>query len=105
MDPAVMRRFDLQVEFLPLNFQQRLEILKLALERMGLQPKTKEEEALLRKVLAKKEGITPGEVGKLLRQHRFHPTQTFEEVLARIENITDQNSQSSLKSFGFVGLG
>ncbi len=103
MDPAVMRRFDLQVEFLPMNYQQRLDIIHSALERMGLQPKTKEEETFLQKVVLTKEGITPGEVGKLLRHNRFHPCQTFEEAMTRIENITGQIHQFS-KNFGFSGI-
>ncbi len=100
LDPAVLRRFDLQVEFLPLNYDQRLQIIQATLESMGLHTESEAENAAIQKTAQMTEGLVPGDMAILRRRKEINEYQSATSALLDIKNISNDKSRS-FRHFGF----
>ncbi|MBN6741126.1 AAA family ATPase [Acidithiobacillus sp. MC6.1] len=101
LDPAVLRRFDLQVEFQPITIDQRVRLIDTTLKTMGLADGTEEEQVTIREVAKRLEGLTPGDVAVLVRRHRFRPFAYRSVVIGYLEKIFRDKSRDKFRKIGF----
>lgn len=85
LDPAALRRFDLKVEFRPLDQEQRLQLIRHCCKRLGIEVDTNalNFDAHIRLLV----GLTPGDAAAALRRLRFlGGTQDLDTLLATLVN-------------------
>lgn len=75
LDPAVLRRFDLKLEFHPLSYKQQLGMLKDTCELLGIEYSEKHAKNLPSNVL------TLGDFNVVKRQNRFAPLKDMSAVV------------------------
>lgn len=96
MDSAVLRRFDLKVEFGYLNPKQITQLWTKSIEQLGLGSKTEVPQSLL-----SLECITPGDFAVIERQARFNAVKDAQDLEERFLNecIHKPNFKSSKMGF------
>lgn len=81
LDQAALRRFDLKVKFDFLKPEQAWELLRRHCENLQIGAPQPEQMAHLVRLAR----LTPGDFAAVIRQHRFKPIATPEELVAALE--------------------
>ncbi len=95
LDQAALRRFDFKIEFQYLALPQRLQLLEKIAQQLGLTV----EHAALQARLAALDKLTVGDFAVIVRQSRFHPVLSVDELLGRLEQ------EMKLKGDSYRGMG
>lgn len=96
LDQASLRRFDLKLEFRPLNQKQVEELFIIEARELGIKVDKKVLERVGRIV-----NLTPGDFAAIKRQARFRPIKSADDLLGRIKLEIDAK-ESCGKKMGFV---
>lgn len=99
IDEASLRRFDLKLEFKWLNNEQRVRLLNLYGQKMGIKGEPNEE--ALRQ-LRELDSLSPGDFGNLLGRNRFSPIKSYSEFVARLGD--EQRMKRSANKHGPIGF-
>lgn len=84
LDKAVLRRFDLKCEFLPLNKTQREKLFEKECEILGILDKDNEKFVKAKKIISELERLTPGDFATITRQANFNPIQDVTDFCERL---------------------
>lgn len=98
LDKAVLRRFDLKVEFKALDFAQRINLFAKECEILGLKC-----DESLKNQIAKLDGLTPGDFAAVKRQGRFSHIKNTEDFYKRLCNeVKVKDLDNRDKNIGFL---
>src|SRR5690606_9582618 len=100
LDPASLRRFNLRIEFFPLDAEQNLALLLRTATRLGLELDAGSE-TLARRRLANLTRLTPGDHAAVLRGRSLLGDATLEGLLRDLERA--QAEKKSERRIGFRG--
>lgn len=97
LDQAALRRFDFKIEFQYLALPQRLQLLEKIAGQLGLTVDV----AAVQARLAALDKLTVGDFAVIVRQSRFHPVQSIDELLVRLQQEMKLKGDSH-RGMGFV---
>lgn len=97
LDQAALRRFDFKIEFQYLALPQRFQLLDNISVQLGL---TVEHDAVQTRLTAL-DKLTVGDFAVIVRQSRFHPVQSVDELLVRLQQEMKLKGDTH-RGMGFV---
>jgi SpoVK/Ycf46/Vps4 family AAA+-type ATPase len=98
LDKASLRRFDMKLEFKPLQIPQAQKLLARHCKELKIECDSKKIEKHFRL-----RHLTPGDFAAVVRQHRFNPIGSLEEFVRRLEEeVRVKGVEEEGRKMGFV---
>ena len=98
LDKASLRRFDLKLEFNSLKPEQAWKMFEEFAKKLKLSKVDK----ILQKDIISLNNLTPGDFAAVVRQNRFHPIESVDDFLVRLQDEVKVKHMDNSSKMGFI---